>query len=273
MSSPTRLPPIQVIGIDEAPQAAGRSPIRPGVFVISVAVGLLALGATAHWATRPPADERLIRAFTAAIDQGDAAEARRVLGDPTIVMWPSYWSILNTEHITPEGDRLDQFIEYHHELQAETILSDCTVRVTPDEELAVALAGAASVDLDHADAPFPVRAVHDAWVRCDYALTNSLAQRLEGPSAVMHGQLSFGLNEGAVRTVFVIRENRSEALTRFRTWLTMNHPDRYEALLDAPSVLAIDVPIMGLVAMSYNADTARTLLGLADEYITGTPEP
>ena len=110
-------------------------------------------------------------------------------------MWPSYWSVLNTEHITPEGDRLDQFIEYHHELQAETILSNCTVRVTPDQELAVALAGADSVDLDHADAPFPVRVVHDTWVRCDYVLTNSLAQRLEGPSAVMRGQLSFGLNE------------------------------------------------------------------------------
>lgn len=261
-------PPTQIIGADEPAPRSPESARRFAVVMAVAAAVLVGLAFVARSGSRSLTDEVLVREFTAAIDDGDVAGVRRLIENPTIVMWPSYWSILNTEHITPEGDRLDQYVEYHRAMEAKTVLSNCTVRVTPAEELAVALARAPSADLNHADVPFPQREEHDRWVRCDYRLSNSLAQLLDGPLGATHGRVSFGLYEGAVRTVFVIRQDRSEPVNSFRRWLSVTYPEDYQALLNAPDVLAIDIPIMGLVALDYNRYTARTLIEYAREYVS-----
>lgn len=241
---------VQTVGLDEAAESQEGGRGRPILVTFALALALVALLLIGAWVARLPADERVARAFAAAIDEGDVIEARRFIEDPTIVMWPTYWSVLNTEHISPFGDRLDDYVEYHHALGAETTLSNCTDRPTSPDEVSD----------------------YDNWVRCDYVQTDALASRIEGTGGATTGQLSFGMRDGKIGTVFVIRSDQLLELARFRNWLTATHPESYAKLLQRPAVLQIDVPIMGLVATDYNMETAAALLRFAEDYVrTGSP--
>ena len=236
---------IQVLGEVDVPAPAS-SPIVVGGVIVGIVLVLLGILSAAQWIGRPSGDERTVRAFAAAIDDGDVRQARAFIEEPTILMWPTYWSFLNIEHISPFGDRLEGFIEYQHTLEARTEIGDCTTRATATGE--------------------PTE--YDAWLRCDYTLRDALSERLAGPLGATFGRLSVGIKEGRIRTVFVIRSDRPPRVSAFRTWITETYPERYAALLTQPPVLQLDVPIIGLVVTDYNGPTASTLVEFADAYVS-----
>ncbi len=246
MTSP-RNPAVQTVGekADPAGLSAGPGAI---LIVLGLTFGVILTLVVAFRVTRPSEPERVALAFAAAIDAGDPATARTLIVDPTIVMWPTYWSVLNLEHISPFGDRLTDFVDYHHALGTETTLSACKTRPSTPEEITE----------------------YDNWVRCEYVMTDALARRLEGPSGSTSGQLSFGLANGKIRTVFAIRSDRPPELSEFRSWLNSAHPESYAELLTEPAVLQLDVPIIGLVVTDYRASTAEALIEFADEYVGTT---
>lgn len=222
------------------------SPVLALKLVVGLAIVVVAVFSAARWIGQPPDDERTVRAFAAAVDGGRVAEARSLIGDPTILMWPTYWSFLNIEHVSPFGDRLDGFIEYQHALQTRTAIGDCTNRPTaPDEPTG-----------------------YDSWLRCDYTLSDALSGRLAGTQYATSGQLSVGITDGRIRTVFVIRSDRPAILANFRSWIAESFSERYANLLTQPAVLQLDVPIIGLAVTDYSGPTARTLLEFADAYAT-----
>jgi hypothetical protein len=213
--------------------------------VVGLVIVVLAIFSAARWIGRPPDAERTVRAFAAAIDGGEVGRARNLIEDPTILMWPTYWSFLNIEHVSPFGDRLDKFIEYQHALDTRTEIRNCTTRPTgPGEPTG-----------------------YDSWLRCDYTLRDALSERLEGPRGATFGRLSVGIKDGLIHTVFVIRSDRPQRVSAFRTWIAETYPQRYAALLTQPPVLQLDVPIIGLVVTDYNGPTATTLVEFADAYV------
>jgi len=237
-------PGVQVLGEVKLP-APAFSPIVAVGLIVGLVLVVLGIFTVAQRIGRPSDDERTLRAFAAAIDDGKIAEARTLIEDPTILMWPTYWSFLNIEHISPFGDRLDGFIEYQHALETRTEIGNCTPRATAAGE--------------------PTG--YDAWLRCGYTLRDALSAQLEGSLGATFGQLSVGIKDGRIRTVFVIRSDRPPVVNAFRTWIAGTYPDRYAALLTQPAVLQLDVPIIGLVVTDYNGPTARTLVEFADAYV------
>jgi hypothetical protein len=215
-------------------------------------VTVLAVFAAADWVWRSPDDERTLRDFAIDLDRGDGAAARTHLKDPTIVAWPTYWSFLNLEHISPFGDRLDALAEFQHALGTRTDIGACERRPTSVGE----------------------PGDYDTWLFCSYVLRDALSQRLEGPTGSTHGQLGVGFKDGLIRTVFVIRADRPAVLSEFRTWASTAYPDRYAGLFSQPPVLQLDVPIIGLVVTDYNGATAEVLIEFADAYVAaGFPPP
>jgi hypothetical protein len=235
---------VQVLG----DRPAGAREVAPpkwalALFVLA-GVATIAVFAAVGWIAQPPDEEGTLRDFAAAVDAGDEERARSYIGDATIISWPTYWSVLNIEHISPFGDRLGDFIDFQHELRADTEIRACETRPTGPEE--------------------PDE--YDKWVRCDYFIRDALSQRLQGPSGSSTGRLSVGFKDGLIRTVFVIRTDRPAVLGHFREWVNATFPDVYAGLLDQPAVLQLDVPIIGLVVTDYNAGTAATLIAFADSY-------
>ena len=237
-------PTIQIVGEpQETPVHTAPTRRRLGLLIILGSVVFVTFVAV-RWVGRPPDDERTLRAFAAAIDSGDRPGARGHIEDPTIISWPTYWSFLNIEHISPFGDRLDDFIDYQHALGTRTQIGNCEARPTgPGEPTG-----------------------YDSWLRCDYRLGDELSSRLAGPAGSTTGQLSVGFRDGKIRTVFVIRSDQPSILSRFRAWVTSTFPDTYAELLAQPAVLQLDIPIVGLVVTDYNAATATALIEFADAY-------
>ncbi len=234
---------VQLVGKVAVP-VSDSSPILAVGLAVGLVIVVLGIFSAARWIGRPPDDERTVRAFAAAIDGGEIARARNLIEDPTILMWPTYWSFLNIEHVSPFGDRLDKFIEYQHTLETRTEIGDCTARPTAPGE----------------------PAGYDSWLRCDYRLRDAVSERLAGPQGATFGRLSVGIKDGLIHTVFVIRSDRPAIVNDFRTWIAETYPERYATLLTQPAVLQIDVPIIGLVVTDYNGPTATTLVEFADAY-------
>lgn len=236
---------IQVIG-ERRPDRG--PPARGLLLTLSVLLAglLLSVAVAGWWLQRPTPAGRLVTSFANAVDDGDAQAARRLMtDDPTIIMWPGYWSILHADLIGGERGEFEAFVAYHSALEGETELRACTSRD-----------------------PAPLQPQeYDHWVRCEYTLTDALLAELADGAMGTQGRLSFGIVDGSIHTVFAARTSTPPEVFSFTEWIAEQHPEFARAKMRyTPSPPGIPRPIVVQAGLSFDAEAAHSLLAFAEEF-------
>ncbi len=201
-----------------------RAPSRrwPGA---AAAVALLAAVAVGG-ATGALSPEQVAAQFVAAVDGGDATAVRELLDeDPTIVTWlpPLPRGALGTTMALLDVGRADDVVV------AEAFAVGDYVAWSQALATDTQLLGCESALPDRASQ----RRIYDLWVECRFASTNALLDEVTDRSAVLRGDVRFGIADGRLRAVLVHAQPTDdlEAVWDFMHWVWETHPADFERWL------------------------------------------